>query len=1059
MKTLFRSILVSFLAVCAAGASTSVQVYTQTPDPSVQSGGVVLSAWYAPGGYGSDADFYSYDAFVLPSDTAITEIDWRGGGGSLADGSVASYQVCIFDSIAGGYEPLVTNPQLPEFPLVRYTVSGTAANETFAGTFGGTAMYNYKFTPPVPFQAAAGHKYWLRVQASQNTYPPSWGMASGTGGDGSHFVFSTGMARFYFSSGDAAFALYTLSGSTYRVTAGAYPASGGSATGGGIFPNGTTAALSASPAAGYGFVNWTENGVQVSTNPNYTFTPTRSRDLVANFAPAYTISTSVDPSTGGSTTGDGAYTYGSIVTVTATPSANYAFVNWTENGVPVSVAAAYSFQASADRVLVANFVPASVNVSTVYSQPHDGTGAIRLSSWWSPDGYDGDTYSWDNFTLATSATLTEIRWRGGYAASYSTPVQGFDVSIWPSIAAGSQPDIIAGPLKTYNVTGNAGETAAGTFGGVALYDYKLVLPTSFSAAAGTKYWIRIRAAQGYMSTWGLAAGSGGNGGYFQEVIGGSGGGGNAYRGMSGDLAFTLLSQASGYSIATIASPSNGGMVTGAGAYSSGSQVTVTATPAAGYTFVNWNANGVAVSGSATYRFTASANRTLVANFLQAWTIAAEPAPASGGTVTGAGAYLTGTTVTLHATPAPGYGFVNWTESGMEVGNLPTLYLTADSDRAITANFVPLYGIQTGAAPASGGFVSGSGTYSEGSTVTLASTPNTGYAFVNWTENGAVVGTQPLISFLASSARTLVANFAPACAVLTAAAGGGSASGGIYPAGTTAQVTATPATGYSFAGWTENNVLVSSSANYLFTASTGRALTANFVPDILGVTFDFDSSTPSLASNQSVRFAQAAGGISARFDWVGDSLLVQDGATGGFTVAAMQGNCLGSNSPAAILTIEFSKPVASVSLNFATLDSQDQVTPSIIQLSAFNSVGSVGTTTAQGVLNPGDTYPSGTLTFTSAVPFTQIQVEVPAAAVNYLVDNIAVGVVPELKVAPVAAGGLQLSWPAPVPYWVLEESPDLSNWSASAQGVTVSGSQSQVTLAPGAGRAFFRLARP
>jgi len=46
----------------------------------------------------------------------------------------------------------------------------------------------------------------------------------------------------------------------------------------------------------------------------------------------------------------------------------------------------------------------------------------------------------------------------------------------------------------------------------------------------------------------------------------------------------------------------------------GSEVTVTATPLAGNSFVNWTENSVEVSTSASYTFTANGDRTLVANF-------------------------------------------------------------------------------------------------------------------------------------------------------------------------------------------------------------------------------------------------------------------------------------------------------------------------------------------------------------------------------------------------------------------------------------------------------------
>jgi len=59
----------------------------------------------------------------------------------------------------------------------------------------------------------------------------------------------------------------------------------GTTTGTGVYTNGTTASVTVTPAPGYGFMNWTENGTVVSTSPSYTFTNQLNRSLIANFAP------------------------------------------------------------------------------------------------------------------------------------------------------------------------------------------------------------------------------------------------------------------------------------------------------------------------------------------------------------------------------------------------------------------------------------------------------------------------------------------------------------------------------------------------------------------------------------------------------------------------------------------------------------------------------------------------------------------------------------------------------------------------------------------------------
>ena len=71
----------------------------------------------------------------------------------------------------------------------------------------------------------------------------------------------------------------------YTVTATANDASMGSVTGSDTYYENATATLTATANAGYKFVNWTQAGVEVSTNATYTFTVTEDVELVANFAP------------------------------------------------------------------------------------------------------------------------------------------------------------------------------------------------------------------------------------------------------------------------------------------------------------------------------------------------------------------------------------------------------------------------------------------------------------------------------------------------------------------------------------------------------------------------------------------------------------------------------------------------------------------------------------------------------------------------------------------------------------------------------------------------------
>jgi hypothetical protein len=186
----------------------------------------------------------------------------------------------------------------------------------------------------------------------------------------------------------------------------------------------------------------------------------------------------------------------------------------------------------------------------VYASIPNPAGGYDKSAWYAPDGLDGDQYVWDSFVLSSNQTINEIRWRGCYTNYLSgagkSPVYDFTVSIYGSIGAYTQPDLTAPPLATWDSAGNAGETAVGVFGGVQMYDYRFALPTAFRAAAGTEYWVQIEAWQGVTPTygwppdWSLAYGTGDDSAHFREIIGGSLAGGNAYQGVAGEIAYSLL---------------------------------------------------------------------------------------------------------------------------------------------------------------------------------------------------------------------------------------------------------------------------------------------------------------------------------------------------------------------------------------------------------------------------------------------------------------------------------------------------------------------------------------
>ena len=70
---------------------------------------------------------------------------------------------------------------------------------------------------------------------------------------------------------------------TVAIATSSSPAAGGTTSGGGNIEQGTSCTIVATPASGYQFVKWTENGADVSTQASYTFTANAAHNFVAVF--------------------------------------------------------------------------------------------------------------------------------------------------------------------------------------------------------------------------------------------------------------------------------------------------------------------------------------------------------------------------------------------------------------------------------------------------------------------------------------------------------------------------------------------------------------------------------------------------------------------------------------------------------------------------------------------------------------------------------------------------------------------------------------------------------
>ncbi|MBP5782549.1 MAG: T9SS type A sorting domain-containing protein, partial [Bacteroidales bacterium] len=209
----------------------------------------------------------------------------------------------------------------------------------------------------------------------------------------------------------------------------------------------------------------------------------------------------------------------------------------------------------------------------------------------------------------------------------------------------------------------------------------------------------------------------------------------------------------------------------------------------------------------------------------------------GGTISGAGTYVYGTTVTMTATPYTHYNFVNWTEDGQLISEDASFSFVITSNRNFYATFaIETFDVTVTVNPANSGVVTGAGTYDYNTYATLTATPAEHYNFVNWTDaqTGQVYGTAAVLSLLVTQDYDIVANFileTLTVNITVQPANGGTVTGaGDYYYGTTATLTAEPnaALNFAFKGWYENNVLLSSALEYSFIVMQNHNIVAKFI---------------------------------------------------------------------------------------------------------------------------------------------------------------------------------------------------------------------------------------
>ena len=563
----------------------------------------------------------------------------------------------------------------------------------------------------------------------------------------------------------------------YTINVSASPTAGGSVSGSGTYQQGQSCTVTATANNWYEFVNWTENGSQVSTNASYTFTVTANRNLVANFTQQVTLptvttsqvtnitetaatgggnvtddggatvtqrgvcwSTSHNPTTsnnhGTSGTGTGSFT---CLMTGLTPNTTYYVRAYATNSQGTAYGNEVSFMTTQlpTYTITVSAIPTSGGTVTGNGTYQQGQSCTVTAT--ANNGYDFINWTENGNVVSTNENYTFT------VTANRTLVAHFEQQI-------TLPTVTTTPVTNIGETSATGGGNVTDDGGATVTERGLCWSTSHNPSVmGT----HMASGSGTGSFTCLMTGLTPNTTYYVRAYA-TNSPGTAY---GSELSF-VTTQLPTYTITVSADPTSGGNVSGGGTYQEGQQCTVTAMANTGYNFVNWTENGTQVSTNASYTFTVTGSRNLVAHFsAQSYTISVSADPTSGGSVNGGGNYNYGQTCTVTASASSGYNFVNWTENGSQVSTNANYTFTVTGSRNLVAHFsAQSYTIAVSADPTNGGSVNGGGNYNYGQTCTVTASASSGYNFVNWTENGTQVSTNASYSFTVTGSRNLVAHF-------------------------------------------------------------------------------------------------------------------------------------------------------------------------------------------------------------------------------------------------------------------------------------------------------------
>ena len=493
--------------------------------------------------------------------------------------------------------------------------------------------------------------------------------------------------------------------------------------------------------SGFHFLHWSDG---VTTNPRQVLLSSDTSFTAIFVSDNSLITVSSNNPMWGTVSGAGVYSYNSVALLTATPSADYHFQRWsdgnTQNPRPVIV--------TRDSHFVAIFLSNTSTLSLTSSNPSMGsvTGA--------------GTYSYQDLAIITA-----------------TPNYGYHFTMWsdgvttnPRIITISQDTAFTAYFasNTYNVVLTA-TAAMGSAQGAGTYSY---LDTAIlSATASYGY---------YFTQW-----SDGSTDNPRSLI------------VVSDTTLVAQFLPFTYQITVLANDTSMGAVFGGGTYNYNTSATISAVPATGFHFVQWNDGNATNPRSITVVGNASYTAQFAANIYSIMVSSANPAM---GSVSGGGSYSHNATVTLTATPVVGYHFVQWNDGNTDNPR----YITATENASYIAQFaINTYSVSVSSNNSALGTTTGSGNYAYNSQATLTATPNYGFHFVQW--NDGDTANPRIITVTQDYAYTAYfdTNQYTVTALSNNVLGGSVLGGGQYNYLSQAILTAIPESHYHFVQWSDS----------------------------------------------------------------------------------------------------------------------------------------------------------------------------------------------------------------------------------------------------------------